>query len=80
VINLYCLALIAVPFGATFLGLAGWSFAIGSTVLGCGQAALGFALWRRRGAADARRLFLATLAYLPLLLGLLVTDHRMLMG
>jgi protoheme IX farnesyltransferase len=80
VINLYCLALIPIPLGATFLGLAGWPFALGSTLLGCGQAALGFTLWRRRGAADARRLFLATLAYLPLLLGLLVADHRMLTG
>ncbi len=77
VINLYCLALVPVSLGSVLLGLAGWSFALGAVVLGGALAGLGFVLWRRRGAADARRLFLGTIGHLPLLLSLLVIDHRL---
>ncbi len=77
VINLYCLALVPVSLGSVLLGLAGWSFALGAVVLGGALAGLGVVLWRRRGAADARRLFLGTIGHLPLLLALLVIDHRL---
>jgi protoheme IX farnesyltransferase len=72
---LYALAL--VPVGAVgVLGrVTGWLFAAGSLVLG--SALVGFALSLAALRTDrvARRLFLATLAYLPLLLGLMVADR-----
>lgn len=74
-VNLYCLALIPVALAATVAGIAGWIYATGAVLLGGGMSWAGLALWRRRGRAEARRLFFATLLYLPLLLGLLVADH-----
>lgn len=75
VVNLHCLALVPVAFLATPIGVAGGVFAAGAVVLGGFMVVLGLVLWRRRGAADARRLFLATLLYLPLLLALMVWDR-----
>lgn len=75
IVNLYCLALTPVALGATLLGLAGWVYAAGAFALGTWMMALGFRLWHGQRESDARRLFLATLAYLPLLLGLMVADR-----
>ncbi len=75
VVNLYCLALTPIALAATLLGIAGWMFALGSVVLGAWMMTLGVLLWRRAAERDARRLFLATLIYLPLLLGLMVVDR-----
>lgn len=55
--------------------MAGAPFALGSLVLGGGFAAAGLRLHRHRSRANARALFLASLLYLPLLLGLLVVDR-----
>ncbi len=75
VVNLYCLALTPVALAALPLGLAGWVYGVGALALGGWMVALGVILWRRQRDGDARRLFLATLAYLPLLLGLMVADR-----
>lgn len=72
---LYSLALLPVGLAATLSGLAGWAYAAGSLALGGALLALGVSLARTRSLPAARRLFYATLAYLPLLLGLMVSDR-----
>ena len=55
-------------------GLTGWVFAAGSLALGSALVAFALQLAAARG-PEARRVFLARLVYLPLLLGLLVADR-----
>ncbi len=75
VVILFSLALVPAGLCATLAGLAGWVYATGSVLLGAGLLGLGFELYRRRSRASARRLFLASVIYLPLLLGVMVADR-----
>jgi protoheme IX farnesyltransferase len=68
-------ALVPLALLATVLGLAGWVYAAGAAALGGWLAFLGARLAARRSDAGARRLFLATLVYLPVLLCLMVVDR-----
>ena len=72
---LYTMALL--PLGLLFFlgGLAGWTFLAGSLALSVGFLILGLRLQRARDERHARMLFLGSIAYLPLLLGLLVIDR-----
>jgi protoheme IX farnesyltransferase len=72
---LYTLALLPVGLPAVLGGMTGWLFVVGSLVLGAGLVTLALRLAAFRSEPVARRLFLATLAYLPLLLGLMVADR-----
>ena len=72
---LYCIALLPVGFVATMAGMAGWIATFGALACGGALLLLGAQLARTRSDASARRLFLATLAYLPLLLAFLVLDR-----
>jgi protoheme IX farnesyltransferase len=72
---LYSLALLPVGVLAALGGMTGWLFGVGSLALGSGLLALALRLAALRTEPVARRLFLATLAYLPLLLGLMVADR-----
>ncbi len=72
---LYSMALLPVGVLAALGGMTGWSFAAGSFVLAGGLVALALALAAKKSDAVARRLFLATLIYLPLLLGFMVADR-----
>lgn len=72
---LYSLALVPLGFAAMLAGMTGWVAAIGAIVLGAGLFWNGLHLRQERTALSARRLFLASLIYLPLLLGLLVADN-----
>jgi heme o synthase len=72
---LYCLALLPIGVVAALSGLSGWVAAVGSLACGSALLMLGAQLARSRTDASARRLFLGTLAYLPLLLALLVVDR-----
>jgi len=73
--TLYSLALLPLGFAAFLEGLTSWISAAGSLLLG-GVFFAFAARWRqRRGDLHARRLFFASLLYLPLLLGLMVADH-----
>lgn len=58
-----------------FAGVAGRWFAVGSLALSLWWLAYGVGLLRRGSDRDAKRVFLASLVYLPLLLGLLVADR-----
>lgn len=72
----HTLALTAFSLSPAALGLAGPKYAIGA--LGLGLAFLGFAVWfsKRLDNRSARALFLASIVYLPLVLGVLVADKR----
>ncbi len=74
-ILLYSLALLPLGMAAAATGLVGPVCAVGSLVLGAGLLACGARLHRDRTATSARRLFLATIVYLPLLMGLMVADR-----
>jgi protoheme IX farnesyltransferase len=74
-VALATLALVPVSLVPTLLGLAGAVYFFGALALGTSFAAcaLALAVGRRRGAA--RRLLLASVTYLPILLALLVLDR-----
>jgi protoheme IX farnesyltransferase len=76
VVTLYTIALLPVALAASLAGLTGWAYGVGSLLLGGTLLAAGAALARARSDLSARRLFLATLVYLPLLLGLMVADRQ----
>jgi len=73
-ILLYSLALIPVTLLAGVLAGAGWAYPVGAAFLGVVFAWLALRLNAERTRDSARRLFFASLIYLPLLLLLLVLD------
>ena len=72
---LYSLALVPVGLLAALGGITGWLFAGGAILFGAGLVVLSMRLATLKTDAVARRLFLGTLAYLPLLLALMVADR-----
>ena len=68
-------ALLPVSLLPTFLGLAGTIYFAGALVLGAGFLAFALALAFGRRRQAARRLLLASVTYLPVLLSLLVLDR-----
>jgi len=72
---LYNLALIPVSLTPTLLGLAGGIYFFGALLLGVLFLACGVAMALDRGRRSARRLLLASVTYLPILLVLLVFDR-----
>jgi len=70
-------AALHLPLGllVTMAGVAGPWFALGSLVLGLWWGMLGLRLYHSHSDRDARRVFLASLAYLPLALLLMVADR-----
>lgn len=70
-------AAMLVPVGllATLFGVAGWWSAGVSVLLGVWFTGRCLGFWRRRDDESARRAFLASLAYLPLVLGVMVLDR-----
>ncbi|MGD1147896.1 MAG: heme o synthase [Thermoanaerobaculaceae bacterium] len=72
---LYSLALVPVGIFAALGGVTGWRFAAAALALGCCLLVLSSLLAIRRTDVVARRLFFATLAYLPLLLAAMVADR-----
>ncbi len=67
------LAVSVIPFG---LGMAGWAYLTGALACGGLFFALSLAASRELSQGAAKRVFLASLAYLPLVLTLLVLDKR----
>lgn len=76
VVVLTSLGLVPLGLAATLWGLAGIVYALGSIALGAWLVAAGVKLYATRSDASARRLFLASIAYLPLLLGLMIIDRN----
>lgn len=71
---LYSLALVPVTLMLTGVGAAGIWYASGAVLLSSALIALAVRLYGVRSDANARRVFLASVIYLPLLLGLMVVD------
>jgi heme o synthase len=69
--------LVLLPWGPamTILGLSGGFFAAGSVVLGAGMLVLGVRMSLDRSERNARSVFLGSVLYLPLLLGLLIANR-----
>jgi heme o synthase len=74
-IVLYSLALMPLGLAATFCGMSGYLFAAGSLGMGFALFLLALRLRTTRTEQSARRMFRATIVYLPLLLVLLVVDR-----
>ncbi len=73
---LYSLALVPVTLMAAAGGLAGTGYATVAVILGLAMSALSVALVHDRSDRHAKRVFLASLVYLPLVLGALVISAR----
>ncbi len=75
VVVLMTLVLLLLGVAAALSGLAGWLYAFGSIVLGLWLLKLGLQLHALRSDSNARRVFWASLVYLPALLCLMVIDR-----
>jgi protoheme IX farnesyltransferase len=73
---LYATVLVPVSLLPTLIGVAGHVYFAGAAVLGLGFLALGLQFARHRNNESARRLFIGSISYLPLLLGLLLGNSR----
>jgi heme o synthase len=71
----YAAVLVPVTLLPTVVGLAGGLYLIGALVLGSGLLALAIVFARQRTATHARRLFFASLLYLPVLWVLMLADR-----
>lgn len=74
VILVTSLTLIPIGIGATLLGVAGWVSAGTAIILGLMMSWLALKLYMQRTRVAARRVFLSSLAYLPVMLGVMVLD------
>jgi len=72
---LYAATLIPVSLLPSLLGLTGRWYLAGALLLGLAFLALGVEFARRRNEVSARRLFFASITYLPLVLGLLLGNR-----
>jgi protoheme IX farnesyltransferase len=72
---LYAAALLPITAALSWTGLSGTVFLVSSQLLGVGFALVGWAFLRLRSQTAARRLFLASIVYLPLLMVLMVSDR-----
>lgn len=72
---IYAVALIPVSLLPTIVGLSGGFYFAAASVLGLAQLVLAVAFARQRTRERARRLFFASLVYLPVLWALLVLDR-----
>ncbi|MEE4270485.1 MAG: heme o synthase [Thermoanaerobaculales bacterium] len=70
----HALALLPVTGALAAAGITGSAFLVTSQIAGLAFATLGFAFARDRVRLTARRLFLASIIYLPVVLGLMVAD------
>jgi protoheme IX farnesyltransferase len=68
------LALLGVSVWTSVLGLTGALYLVGAVALGIVFLGFGLRLAGQRSGRSARRLFLASVVYLPMLLGLMVVD------
>jgi protoheme IX farnesyltransferase len=73
-IIIYTLALVAVSLLTTLMGLTGAVYFFGALTLGLAFLGLGIVLAQTRSGVNARRLFLGSVIYLPVLLLLMVFD------
>jgi protoheme IX farnesyltransferase len=73
-IVLYCVALVAVSLLPSAFGTTGWIYAAGAAISGLAFLLLGATLALDRTEHRARRVFIGSVVYLPVLLGLMIVD------
>jgi protoheme IX farnesyltransferase len=71
---IHALALLPLTGALAAAGVTGATYLVGSQLVGVGFVVLGWAFARHRVKLTARRLFLASIVYLPVLLALMVSD------
>jgi heme O synthase-like polyprenyltransferase len=71
---LYAAALLPITAALSTFGVTGIAFLVTSQAVGLAFVGLGWVFLRARNQPAARRLFLASIIYLPVLLGLMVVD------
>jgi len=71
---LFSMVLIPVSMSLTWLGITGSLYMFGAVVAGAGMLASSVMLWNIRTPAAARRVLMASVLYLPVLLALIVID------
>jgi protoheme IX farnesyltransferase len=71
---IHALALLPITGALAAAGVTGMTYLVLSQVVGLAFAVLGLGFARKRVQLTARRLFLASIVYLPILLGLMVSD------
>jgi protoheme IX farnesyltransferase len=72
---LYAVALVPVSLLPSLVGLAGSWYLAGALLLGTGLVVIAFMFVREQAPVQARRLFVASIVYLPLLWSLMVANH-----
>ncbi len=72
----FSLVLIPVAFLPCLIGMAGWTYMVGSLLLGLFMLRASAIAAKSRSLADARNLLKASVLYLPLLLLLIVVDAK----
>lgn len=70
----YCLGLLPAGYAAAIVGLSGWIYLLGATILGLAMLAAAIRLVSEGTEAAARRLFLTSIVYLPILFLLMLLD------
>ena len=70
----YAAALLPITAALSVVGITGGTFLFISQIVGLGFVVLGWTFLRLRSEKAARRLFLASILYLPAVLGLMVVD------
>ncbi len=73
--TIYTLLLLPLSLALVFLGVAGGGYAVGAVLLGVAFALVAVSHERQLSAVTARRLFFASIVYLPLLLTLMMLDR-----
>ena len=71
---IHAIALLPITGALAAIGVTGMTYLVLSQIVGLAFAALGLTFARQRVRLTARRLFLASIIYLPVLLGLMVFD------
>jgi protoheme IX farnesyltransferase len=71
---IHALALLPITGALAAAGVTGMTYLVASQLVGIAFVVLGWAFARRRARLTARRLFLASIVYLPVLLALMVSD------
>lgn len=71
----YCIALLAAALMPTMVGILGITYFAGALLLTAGFVVLGIRFYRSRTNGNARKLFLASLIYLSLLIALMILDR-----
>lgn len=74
-IVIFAVMLLPISLAPFFIGLAGWTYLVGSGILGMWFIWESISTARHRTEKSARRLLLVSVMYLPLIYGLMVVNH-----